>query len=360
MKTNIFIKRTLLLLAVIFFASCEKENLIEQEQDQANLKASKAPSIGQYKDMLDFPDVETFLTTLDELESNVERHDDAFLVIYGHLSDDDLDEKEDSVGFDEDKPLKDFENAFPGFNSLRKNLRLKEEEWLSNEELDDKNDPDNHYIFDDELRTVVNTLGNVKIGDKLYHITRFGYVTVAKGDFSLLNIIAEADANDYAHLDNVDISGGYTGGGSSGNYNDNGGDSSGSTGATCRLGFDRSRYYYPSSSRRLKGKQKLSSPNGIWGSRVKSKTVHYKKKRGRWKRRRGRITAEIRGEAVNQNCLLPSIQNDSKTRRRRSVKVKIIAPASSGFNYKTRVMQLKTVHKKVSGGASYDHVFWEN
>ncbi|WP_435578123.1 hypothetical protein [Gilvibacter sp.] len=360
MKTKQILQRFGLLLFVAFLGSCEQEPLSEPAEDQANFTGKASARIGVYKNMLDFPDVETFLNTLEELEDQLEAYDDAFLDEWGHLDDESLDEKEDELKYDPAQPLIDFENQFSEFSSLRKKISAEEEIWLNNEELDEKSDPDNHYIFDDEVRTVVNKFGNVKIGKDLYHFTRFGYVTVSTMDVGLLEAIAVSNVDEFVDIEGVTVYGGYTGGSSSGNYNDNSGTSGSDGGAECRLGFDRSRYYYPSSNRRIKGKQKLSHPSGIWGSRIKSKTVHYKKKRGKWRRRRGKITAEIRGLSVRFDCMEPVELNKTKTRRRRSVKVKIKAPASTGYLYKTKQMQLKTVHKKVSTGSSYDHFFWEN
>ncbi len=365
MKTN----RIFLFLAMVaaygLLQSCETESVsdspFEEPQGQdAFSRSVAARGITTFDDMLAFPDVETFVKVIDDLELQTEEHDDKFLKEWGHLEGDELDDMEDKLGYNPDQVLIDFEKQFSGFSSLRKKLRAEEEKWLNNEELDDKNDPDEHYIFDDEVRTVVNELGNVKIGNLLYHFTRYGYVTVEKNDVALLNRIAVSNAEEFVDVDGVAIHGGYTGGSSSGNYNNNSGSTGGSNTPECRLGFQRSRYYYPTSRRRIKGKQKLSHPSGIWGSRIKSKTVHYKKRRGRWKRRRGTITAQIRGLSVNQYCAQEAELYKSKTRRRRSVKVKIKAPAMANFNYKTRQMQLRTVHKKVSTNSTYDHFFWEN
>ncbi|ARV11743.1 hypothetical protein BTO09_05015 [Gilvibacter sp. SZ-19] len=360
MKTKQIIQHFGLLFLIAFMGSCEQEPLNDSAVDEVNLEAKASPMVRVYKNMLDFPDMETFKSTVALLEEQVEAYDDEFLASWGHLEDEALDEMEDELKYDPAQPLIDFENQFVGFTSLRKLLREKEDEWLANDILDDKNDPDNHYIFDDEVRTVVNEFGNVKIGRLLYHITRYGYITVSTMDVNLLETIAVSNAEEFVDVDGVEIYGGYTGGGSSGNYGGNSGTTGTDGGAECRLGFDRSRYYYPTSNRRIKGKQKLSHPSGLWGSRIKSKTVHYKKKRGKWRRRRGRITAEIRGISVRFDCMEPVELNKTKTRRRRSVKVKIVAPASTGYLYKTKQMQLKTVHKKVSTGSSYDHFFWEN
>lgn len=364
MKTKKISLSIVILTVCASIFSCQSESIEDFEQEEQNSEEitsrfANAGEVGTHGDMLYFSDMETFLNVIESLEEQTEKYDDEFLEEWGHLKGDDLDDLEDEIGYDPDQVFIDFESQFSKFTSLREITRAKELEWLDNEELDDENDPDDHYIFDDEVRTVVNGLGNVKIGDLLYHFTRYGHVTVKKNNVKLLNTIAKSNAEEFVNLDDVEIFGDYVGGSSSGNYANNSGNNSGNNAPQCRNGFDRSRYYYPSSSRRLKGKQKLAGSSGIWGSRIKSKTVHYKKRNGKWKRRRGEISAQIKGFTVNQQCVQEANESKSKTRRRRSVKVKIKAPLASGYNYKTRQMELRTVHKKISTNSIYDQHFWE-
>ena len=133
MKTKQILQRFGLLLFVAFLGSCEQEPLSEPAEDQANFTGKASARIGVYKNMLEFPDVETFLNTLEELEDQLEAYDDAFLDEWGHLDDESLDEKEDELKYDPAQPLIDFENQFSEFSSLRKKISAEEEIWLNNE-----------------------------------------------------------------------------------------------------------------------------------------------------------------------------------------------------------------------------------
>lgn len=55
--------------------------------------------------------------------------------------------------------------------------------------------------------------------------------------------------------------------------------------STCRTDIDDSHSYYPVSKRRIKASQKLKGYSYVFGSKIKAKTIHYKKKNGKWKRR---------------------------------------------------------------------------
>jgi hypothetical protein len=87
--------------------------------------------------------------------------------------------------------------------------------------------------------------------------------------------------------------------------------------------------------------------------KIKAKTIHYKKKKGKWRRRRAWITAKVLGESVNVNCLLPANQNKSKNQniskntRKRKMKAKVTSSGQSNNWYKTKQLQLNTLHARI-------------
>ena len=72
--------------------------------------------------MLEFPDVTTFLATMDNLELQAELYDDDFMKQWGYLNEDDIDDKEDELNYDPETPFTEFENQFSGFRSLRRKI----------------------------------------------------------------------------------------------------------------------------------------------------------------------------------------------------------------------------------------------
>lgn len=299
--------------------------------------------------MLEFDDIATFLNTLDMLEQQADAYDDNFLAQWKHLNESEIDDKEDQLGFNPDQPYINFERSYPGFTSLRKVIANQVTTWLSHSSLDDKNDPEDHFIIDDELRAVLNVNAQVKIGKSLFQMTRFGYVEITDGNFNTLDLVASTDAS-LVNLPTVLIGGGYYGSTSGNNNTPN-------PPSGCRTDIDDEHYYYPANNRRIKAQQKMKGYSGIWGSKIKAKTHHYKKKNGKWKKRRGLITAEISYESVNQYCNLPNNEHEVTTKRRRKVKAKIVAPASANHTYKTKYRKLKTIHKREN--VAYSDFFYE-
>jgi hypothetical protein len=79
--------------------------------------------------MMHFPNWESFANTVEQLEIDVDNHDDSFLNTYGNLNEDDLNDLEESMGHNPDLPLKAFEEHH-SFCSLRQTEAAAEEAWL--------------------------------------------------------------------------------------------------------------------------------------------------------------------------------------------------------------------------------------
>ncbi|WP_179349302.1 hypothetical protein [Winogradskyella pacifica] len=346
--------RLTLLAMLLIFSSCQKEDVTIDETTQSAEDGIRfiTPSIakagpGLVNGMLEFPDVATFLSTIETLESQAELYDDNFIKYWNHLNDDDIDAKEDDLNYDPQTPFIEFENGFPGFRSLRNKIESDIVTWLNNSVLDEANDPEDHFIFDDEMRAVLNEDAQVKIGKSLFQMTRFGYVEVTDGNFNTLALVASSDASQL-FMQNVNVEGGYYGS-SSGNNNQ--------TTTTCRTDIEDGGSHYPASNRRIKVQQKLKGYSAVFGSKIKAKTIHYKKKNGKWKRRRGWITAKVLGESVNVNCVLPATHNKSKNKRRRKVKAKVTSSGLSNNWYKTEQLELNTLHAREN--VSYIDYYYE-
>ena len=354
-KIKIFLDLTLILLLTTSL-SCERENLTENESLSNSNDGVRYIEIGTSENargmingMLEFDDDYTFLNLIEKLAIQAEDHDDAFVAKYDYLNDDDLEAMEIAIGHDVHQPFIDYENRFPGFKSLRNSIRTTQERLIQSALLNDSNDPDNHYVFDDEVRTVLNDKAQVKIGKSLYQMTRFGYVEITDGDFHTLALVESSDASQL-NLPNIVIHGGYYGS-SSGN-NDTGGPTN------CKTDIEETNYVTTSSDRRIKGIQKLKGYSALWGTKIKSKT-QYQKKRwwGGWTGKRTRITAKITGESVNQYCSQNNEEDEIAVGRKHKVKAKIAGPSS--YVYKTNYHELKTIHFKNGNNNIIDDFFYE-
>lgn len=297
--------------------------------------------------MLYFPSMDIFLSTVAVLENSEQLLEDSFMTQWGHLSENNLYNKEIQLGYDEHRSYIDFEEQYKGFTSLRKTVRDAENEWLGNDILADANDPDDHYVWETGMRAVLNNKAQVKIADTLYQMTRFGYIKVIDGDINKLGQIENGDAKQLS-IPNIIIVGPYFGS-KEGNNTQNK--------PSCIGAADDDRYWYPVSNRRIKGKQRLKPASYPWGSVVKSKTVHYKKKGSGWSRSRATITASILGESVNQYCNLPQNNNQSKTKYAKEVDVSISVPYYSGYEIKTKHQKLKSIHKR--DATTYSNFYYD-
>jgi len=265
-----------------------------------------------------FSDQQTYDNYVGNLETQVEAWDDQFVAQWGHLNEDALNDKEEALGFDSEKPLTDFENQ-AGLNSLRQQYLTEEEAWLNNEVLNDGTDPDNkpEYNFDEHEMAVINKLAEVKIGTTIYKqlneseiiaindaiqrksikksmpVLRDGaMLEIGDADFNTLIAFNEGD------VDVID----------NGNVNVN----TSSSAVGCEYGKTKRATIQTSSSRRIKAVIKVPQPKFGWNGKVKTKIKSYKKKGRRWKKRRTNIAAGARGTVGNVTCVGDAFFIDSQ------------------------------------------------
>lgn len=346
-----------LLSIFMIFSSCDKENVSENIVNESSREgirfvtnSSENHRTSQVNGLLAFDDIETFLNTIEDLEKEAEDYDNDFLSKWDHLNDDALEAKEIELSHNPNQPMADFESDFSGFVSLRKAIENQLEDLIKFQTLNDSNDPDNHYVMEDAVRTVLNADAQVMIGHSLYQMTRFGYVEITDGDFNTLALIANADATQYTNLPNLVIHGGY--------YGSNSGNNTQNNAPSCRTDYDETNYKTTSSNRRVKGIQKLKGHSALWGTKIKSKTVHQKKRWwGGWTSQRTWIKAKIEGESVNNSCNQPNEENEFKQGRKHKVIAKISGPSS--YAYKTKHQELKTIHFKNGNSNIIDDYFYE-
>lgn len=289
-----------LAVVLIGFIACQKEKLLNPENSsefQYNVKSKinysgiKTESKG-YKgtngsdQILVFQDMETFNATLAELERQTKELDNAFVEYYSDLEEEALNDKEDEIGFSEEQPLFVFENTV-GFNSLHQQIAFEEEQWLNQEELDFENDPNNHFIMEEEVRTLLNADGEVQIGNSIYKLTEEGYFEIIDGDLKTLSVLDGGDLKSLNLPKNVIFVG-----------DDSNCNECKASGCNSQK---RNSDYKSSGSYRIKWV--VSHWTYPWTRRVAAKVDNFKKKKNHWKKYRTNCWARVYGDISDANGL---------------------------------------------------------
>lgn len=203
--------------------SCNNDDVAKQtEQSNKELNVAHREGESVYKmtidngldgDVLVFKDEATYNKIEDELYDNTKSYITSVMDRMPEgLTDEEQDRYLDSNGFDEDKLYKEFENRL-NFSSLRKDLNVKIDNWLSlqtNPEMivDEENDPDNHPLVLEVHRTLFNTGGEIIVLNNeqkpvLYKMFDWGSIEITNLDTSILKEININKIKDYSAISNL-------------------------------------------------------------------------------------------------------------------------------------------------------------
>jgi len=254
---------------VVFMASCTKENVGIKVNNIHYNTSSKTSDyythITLSNGMLDFDSSSIVVAVINSLDSELISWNNNFITTWGYLSDDSLNIIADEVGYNEDQPLIDFENYF-NFNSLRAVIDSQEISWLATTSGEDiSSDPDNHFIIDDALRTILNRYSEIKVGTPIYKFADSGYYEITDGSFSTLYAlrhnpdIADTASNIILHKNNGSIT-----------YD-------------C-FGWKRKSDYESNGSTTHRIKWVIAIRTTPWNRYIVGKTKNYKKVQGKWKK----------------------------------------------------------------------------
>lgn len=121
--------------------------------------------------MLSFDSNQDLQNLLIQLENDYEAHNGNFFDTRDYMTDDEINDYSDAIGFDEFKPLRDFENYF-GFASLRQTIEAQTISWMDQTvEASACYNPANTTTIDDETeQSVYNQNGQIKIAGITYTI----------------------------------------------------------------------------------------------------------------------------------------------------------------------------------------------
>ncbi|MEQ8683860.1 MAG: hypothetical protein RIE86_01145 [Imperialibacter sp.] len=244
----------------------EFQPIIESKIDYSQINVLNKGFAGARggEQLLVFPDKEAFIQTINELARQVDELDDAFIEFYKDLDEDALNDKEQEIGFNEEKPLTDF-LEYMGFASLYQQIEIEETKWLQQEELDFTNDPNDHFIDGENYRVVLNADAEVQVGESIYKITEDGFFEITDGDLESLKILDAVSNGRISLPENVIFVGN--------DYNS----AARVTASECKSSKSSSGEVTASQyERRIKWKVKHSTP--LFGNRqVYAETTNYKK-----------------------------------------------------------------------------------
>lgn len=352
MKTNLL---NILIIIGLLSISCENNNVIQEIGSTDTWEVSKTQSsMFDYikstniandtkceNTILIFPSWDKYWETIDKLDDMIENDCDSFdATVPADITDDEYDSLADASGFDEDNTLRKFETDL-AFCSLRSKIESLENDWLDKQGDGDWNineDPDNHFIEDETERSLLSSNSEVIIGkskDEYVYYKRlddFYWIEVQKWDIKAIEQVSNNIPTNNPNVIIKDFRKEIT-----------------ETNSECKT-FVKEFRYHQNGSNRIKRKSKVIN-NDWWGyKKISALTVGYKKKRGKWKRRRTRITVgitDINGTSdgtLYQKCEKPFRKFKVKEKRRRRVKAKF-----SGARYQGASLIIGIQSQKVYG-----------
>lgn len=271
------------------------------------------PSISTESGMLVFNSLADVDQTLAYLEYQYEVYSDAFADQYPGKTADEFADIDDAVGFNDDQPYLNFENRY-GIYSLRAKIAANEEAWLASTSGDSvSQDPDEAYMDDYEVRSIVNSNGYVKVGT-IYYVFQSddSYYTYGGGPVPLAAIKSLKPGDPLPTGVQYHAKSSVTplvavGG--------------------CRSNVkSRDFQYNGDRSWRFKWKVKVTNGPFAGAGHVKAVTKSYRKKNGRWKVKPAIIGAQAFGNVVGQDCTGGTTVDSGykqTNKRRKKVKAKV-------------------------------------
>jgi hypothetical protein len=270
---------------VLIFQGCKKEQL----EQSANFNAQNKSSLRTGTDftevrfeneVLCFPNNDYVVRVLNNLDADIEKWNTDFFNNYRHLPEDSLNLIAEQQNFNDEQPLLDFEEYFR-IKSLRQIISEKEQLWLLTDGEKIENDPDNHFITDNTVRTILNEYAEVKIGNSYFKFVEHGYYEVTDGNFETLKLLRDTNVNNLTNLVNVVFHKSLSGEGCNSNK--------------------RKEDYKTVGSKRIKWV--VSHWTYPWGRYAIAKTDNYEKRNNKWKKYSTYTEARVYGyiSDVNQD-----------------------------------------------------------
>jgi|SRR5690606_6542953 len=219
------------------------------------------------------------------------------------LTEEEQDSYLDSIGFDEDKLYKEFEDQF-NFNSLRKDLNVELEKWEDNQTnpeilINEENDPDNHPLVLEVHRTLFNVGGEVIVLNNeaqpvIYKMFDWGSIEITNLDTDILKQINTAKIKNYDAISSL-VS-------HNTNYKINFSSTTPNDSPCASSGINHKKYNYSSTTgQQVKSFTKQMVIPFTSGKQLVAKTKGYQYKRGKWRNRKVWLQVGITGSKSAPN-----------------------------------------------------------
>lgn len=336
------------------FYSCSEEELQELPvvRNEGNISLfSLGPSINgkggtEYTgEFLSFESIQDFENTYYQLEAELDANDFYIRNMIGTVtSDEEIDAKFVQYNLDEFKPLKDFENLY-GLNSLRNEIFNQENAWLATQGDDfDEDDPDNHYIFDIILRTMLNKDAEVMIAGTIYRFDNWATIEIFNMDPEAYYRAYPCDGDDpispntgidpFNRANPCDWQSESGGGGGSN---------------SCRASVSHTREYKISSNRKMKTQVKLQREFPIFrNNRFIARTRYFKKVLGVWLRKNADLYVKMEGTHQLTGCVNGVYILEERNKYGGQAEVKYVNP-SQFDEFAIKKQSLFSTHKLWGG-----------
>jgi hypothetical protein len=327
-------KNTLTFSILLLLMSCSKRNELLNNEPKNTLRQTctveaQPYSCGSYT-MLHFTSEAVYDAAYTCLEQEYENYNDAFSNQYAQLNDDDYNDLIDSLGFEEEQTLIDFE-VLKNHSSLRNKLHIDEAIWLA-AGADTLTYPAGHAVNDVIEQALLSKDGNVRIGNYLIHYAFDGSVIIAANlDCSAF----EQAINDpsftspnITRIENSDPDCVFK---------------------EAKWGFKS----YDNSNKRYYWEVRFR--NGTSKAYATSVIKNFRKKNGTWKKGAARLYVKVAGQAHSITCdTFSAFSYDEKDKRRRNLnaKRKIL------YNVKVKRNDVVGFYNANGNNLSYANLTW--
>jgi len=253
----------------------EKPNYVQELP--LNVKSTSpsllANSITVENGLLVFENYEHLELVVEGLINLQENHLSSFNEAYPDLNNEQLDLKEEEIGFETYAPLIEFETLL-NFNSRRAHIESNIIQWLDQLEINLEDNPNRADTFSPEFRTIMNLNGKVKIGTEI------------------VDLLETRSSN------------------------------------SCWF-YNKKYYDQNVNNNNNKFEVFLEHDSWPWLLKVHGEVTYFKRKNnGRWKRSRAELSINVAGRANDEECRFkfPYFKKDRKKRKSLDVRVHYWGP----------------------------------
>lgn len=302
-----------------------KIEVVNLNSNLNNKNISDINNVTRYSgEFLSFQSYEDFISTYNMLEQEMEINQEYINTKVGIVNnEEELDAKFQQYNLDPLKPLKDFEKKY-NYTSLRSDISIKETEWLSRQsDIFDSEDPDNHFILDNILRTLLNKDAEIMVAGTILRNEEWGYIEIYNSDLTSYNKKYDAQSKEASNI-NVKIV----------NYPN--------TTNVCKVSTSYEYDFNTDTRRKMKIQSALQRDALFRNNRIISKTKYLKKVVGVWLHKSADLYVKLQGfHGYDNRC---GDNNPIFTEKRAyagEIEVKFVNPMPAGARSDLSIVQNK-------------------